>query len=187
MHNSEIQIGDIFLSGGNKFVQKFIRYFTDSLFSHSGCMGSGPGGLLATVETTPTIVTSQPFDRKYEQPDWLLVVEPLASQESKEKAFIKTWKEYVAERYGYETYLWFIYRSLVRKIGFEPKKMWSWASTGVTCTELTCYYLCKLSDEFAAIFSGKDLNTIAPQELMKIIDYNPELFKIKGWLKAPPA
>ena len=70
----------------------------------------------------------------------------------------------------------------MRKFGKEPNKIRKFVSNGVTCTELTCYYLSKINSQFATLFEGKDINTYSPEELQQLINQNSELFEFKGWL-----
>lgn len=179
--------GMIGLSGGNKFIQESIRIFTNSIFSHSFLTMKGPGDVLCALETTATIVNFSPLSNKDKEPGWIQMWEILADPVEIEKASINTFAEYVGCRYGYESYLWFIYRAGARKFRYEPLKMWDWVSHGVTCTELTCYTVENINPTFHGIFEGRDYNTIAPQELSVIMHSNSDKFRCVGWLKPLPA
>lgn len=178
--------GMIGLSGGDTFIQKAIRYFTGSIFSHSFITMNGPRDILCALETTSTIVKLAPLEHKLSEPNWIEMWEILADPIDIERASIQTFAEYVGSRYGYESYLWFMYRSGVRKFGYEPLKMWDWASHGVTCTELSCYTIERINPSFHTIFEGRDYNTIAPQELSIIMHDRSDLFRCAGWYKPLP-
>lgn len=179
----EIRPGMIGMSGGNSFIQKAIRFFTKSDFSHSFPISIGFEGVLSTFETTSTIVSSVPIEHKLAEPDWIELWEPICSEDIRRQALKEVYKEYAGTWYGYLSYLWFMYRWLIRKFGKEPKHVWSWADNNVTCTELTCYYIAKLGPEFAALFSDLDYSAQSPEELIIIMKSNPHLFKRIGWLK----
>ena len=137
---------------------------------------------ISSLETSSTIVKVISLFHKLEEPDYIKVYDIIASQEDKDRAALETYKEYSGCRYGYESYIWFIYRWIMRKFGKEPNKIWKFVSNGVTCTELTCYYLSKINSQFATLFEGKDINTYSPEELQQLINQNSELFEFKGWL-----
>jgi len=180
----DIKVGMIGLSGGDTLIQKGIRFFTGSIFSHSFVVIDGPNNIKSVLETTSTLVSVSPLDRKVNEPDWVQIWEPIAPDEYKKYAISETYKKFVGKRYGYESYFWFIYRWIVRKFGYEPTKMWRSFSKGVTCTELSCNYLFKIGSYFPELFKN-DLNTYAPQELYEIMNNNQDFFRLKGWLKLP--
>jgi hypothetical protein len=180
----ELKPGMIALSGGNEFIQKAIKFFTRSMFSHSFALMQGPYKILSSFETTSTIVSGADIAHKWEEDDYIQVWDVLeASDDEKRKSLKKLYKEYAKTRYGYESYLWFIYRAICRLFKYEPKIMWKWVSNGVTCTELSCYYLYNLNAIYRALFDGLDFNTLSPQELYNIMIFNPNLFKQIGWIK----
>lgn len=181
---SDIKPGMIGLSGGNSFIQKAIRFFTKSDFSHSFPIVNGPCNIISSFETTSTITTSNPLINKLQEPDWLEIWELVATSEDKNKALQDTFIEYSEEMYGHLSYIWFIYRWVCRLFKKEPKTVWKWAAGGVTCTELTCYYISRLNPTFAKLLEGKDLSAQSPEELIHIMESNPKLFIYRGWLKS---
>jgi len=178
----EIKEGMIGLSGGNSFIQNAIKYFTKSQFSHSFVVMDGPYRSLSILETTSTIVSLTPFSTKISEPNYIEMWEVISTIEIKD-ILKNNYLTYAAQWYGYLSYLWFMWRWFWRLLGIEKNVMWKWAVTGQTCTELTCNgYLCIL---FPEIFVGKDINTIAPEELRVIMLANPDKFKCLGWFKTP--
>lgn len=180
---SDVREGMIALSGGSEFIQHAIKFFTRSEFSHSFVVVSGPYGILSALETTSTIVSVSDLQHKTIEKDYVQVWEVLqATPLEKLRAAALTYQTYAKTRYGYESYAWFIYRAACRVVGQEPTVMWDCVSRGVTCTELTCFYLCNLNERYRALFSGIDFNTQSPEELRQIMLRNPELFREVGWL-----
>ena len=171
----ELKTGMIFLSGGEELVQKAIKFFTRSKFSHSFVIMPGPGGVLSALETTSTIVSFSPVSNKANEKNYIEVWLPSRVDEL---WLAKTYYDYSGKWYGYLSYTWFLYLWFCRLFGYEPKKMWEWCNSGVTCTELTCTYLSRIYPE---LFAGKDLNTLAPEELKEIMKASGE-FTLLGWL-----
>lgn len=174
----EYRAGMFGFQGGSHFIQRAIRFFIDSKWSHSFTMIAGPEGVLSSIETSSSIVQVVPFLRKFAEPDALEVWDPIgATDEARHLSLSRMYDEYSAERYGYESYLWFIWRWITRKLGSDRTVMWPCVSKGVTCTELTCYYLRGLGGEYAAMFEGRDVNTFSPEELYRLMQENRHLFK----------
>jgi hypothetical protein len=179
----EVKAGDIGLSGGNLFIQKAIRYFIGSQFSHSFTVLDGPYGVLSVLETTDTIVCMSPFHKKDSEANYIEMWRPVyAGNPSDIQEILKHgYEKYSANWYSYLSYLWFMYRWLCRKFKYEPKVMWKWVVNGQTCTELTCAGYVALI--FPELFLNKDLNTISPRELREIMIANPDKFIPLGWYK----
>jgi hypothetical protein len=172
-----IKDGMIGFSGGDQLIQRAIKFFTRSNWSHSFSVMT-VAGHLSTIDTTSTIVEVAPFENKLKEKDYFEIWTPTkASEEEINQAISKTYKEYSAKWYGYLSYLWFMYRYSLRLLEIEPIKMWSWANHGVTCTELTCFFIESLGGQYKDLFEGKDLNTQSPQELYDIVTNNTHLFK----------
>jgi hypothetical protein len=190
MSNTVIQLADIKpgmvgLSGGGTFIQKAIKYFTGSQWSHSFTVMLNENGVLSALETTSTQVHLDPMINKMSEPDYVQIWEVIAPEEDLHRANELVRKQFLGMWYGYLSYLWFMYRWLLRKMGKEPMTMWGWVSGGVTCTELTCTGIYYISEIFKGLFVGRDINTQAPQELEAIMINNPALFRFVGWLKLP--
>lgn len=189
---ADVRPGMIGLSGGQSFIQRAIRWFTGSDWSHSFMIISGPLGELSAIETTDLKVRVASMQHKMAEPDWLQIWQILPGGDPDRErsdhlhAGLAMYLEYTDTWYGYLSYLWFMYRALMRKVGYEPRTIWRWAAGGVTCTELTCYYLDQL-DRVRHVLTSRDLNTLAPAELLAIMHARPDLFKPVGWLKLPPA
>ena len=174
-------IGMIGLSGGDKWIQKAIRFFIKSDYSHSFTIVNGPFDGLSVIETTDSIVCMTPLDRKLNERNWVDLWQITdATQEEIKKANKIIYYKYSAMTYGYFSYIWFMYRWLCKKFKYEPKKMWSWCNKGVTCSELSSYGISILNDKYSKIFEGIDLNTISPKELEFIFKNNPNLFRYVG-------
>lgn len=174
----ELKRGQIGLSGGSSFMQRAIRYFIKSKFSHSFTVVL-VGDEMSALETTETRVTVTPMEKKIKESNWVQIWEVFAKKELKLHALAVSYFNNSGKFYGYGSYLWFIYRWVMRKFGKEPTKMWKWASKGITCTELTCDYLAML---FPEIFTN-DLNTYSPEELRKLMLQHPDKFLCLGWYK----
>lgn len=179
---TEVKSGMIGLSGGNAWIQRQIMFFTQSNYSHSFVIFKGLSGV-DVLETTETIVCVSPLERKIRESNEVEIWEPKASEQEKEAALRMVYEKYAAKWYGYLSYIWFIYRWAMRKIGKEPTIMWKWCTDGVTCTELTVAYLCCLNDEYVQIFKERDINSQSPEELKKIMVSHPKLFDYIGNLK----
>lgn len=181
-----IKPGTIGLSGGNQFIQRAIKLFTRSDFSHSFVIFSGPGQIVSTIETTPTIVITAPFDAKDREPDWVQIWDVFAPDEAKQGAAEKIFRKYSGYAwYGYKSYLWFIYRAIVRLFGKTPNQVWSWASHGVTCTELVTEYLRLISPVFKELLKDVDASAQTPEDLRLFMVAHPELFECLGWYQKP--
>lgn len=175
------KIGMIGLSGGNKWIQRSIRFFIGCEYSHSFTIMNGPFEELAVLETTDTIVCMTPLDRKLSEKNWVDLWEIIeASQEEIIAANKMIYIKYSAMTYGYLAYIWFMYRWLCRKFNYNPKKMWGWCINGVTCSELSACGISMLNSRYAKIFENVDLNTISPKELDVIFKSNPHLFRYVG-------
>lgn len=173
----DVKEGMIGFSGGNTFMQRAIRFFIGSRFSHSFTILNGPYGLSA-LETTTTIVAVTPFDRKAIEDNWVEIWEIIYPL-SKSLHLADSYYRNVGSWYGYLSYFWFMYRWVARKFKHEPTTMWKWCNSGVTCTELTCKYI-------DALFPGllkNDLNTYSPEELRNVMLNNIDKFTCVGWYK----
>jgi hypothetical protein len=171
------------LSGGNHFIQRCIRFFTGSPFSHSFVVFDGPTGA-DTLETSATIVQVAPVSRKLEEPDWILLFEPLAGAVERQDAAVDCYAKHSARWYGYLSYLWFMWRWAARWLGMEPSTMWKWAAGGVTCTELTTTWLGSLF-RVGPLLQGQDLNCWSPEELGRLCLQKPAHLRPVGWLRRP--
>lgn len=185
----EIKEGMIGFSGGNEFMQKAIRFFIGSKFSHTFTVIRSPYGeesnkdhnIISVIETTSTLVSMTPFHRKDNEDNYIEMYDVIADSFLKTSALEETYIRFSGKWYGYLSYFWFIYRWFMRKLfNKEPKQMWDWCNKGITCTELTCNYLYLL---FPEIFEGYDLNILSPDKLKEIINKNPNKFIYLGWYK----
>lgn len=178
----EIKLGMIGLSGGNKFMQRAIRFFTRSEFSHSFVVVDGPYQVLSVLETTESIVCLSDFYRKDSEENYIEMWEPIIKIDTSEilkKAYLTS----VGKYYGHLTYVWFIYDWVCSFFGYQPKIMWKWVNNGPTCTALVCEeYLSKI---FPHLFENIDFSTMTPEKLRKIMLNNPDKFKYLGWYKMP--
>lgn len=171
-----VRPGMVGLSGGKTFMQRAIRFFIGSKFSHSfSTIMVGPE--VSALETTETRITVTPLIRKKSEKNWVEIWDVIAADTAILDAIFETYSVYSGQYYGYLSYIWFIYRWIVRHFGIEPTKMWEWCNKGITCTELTCSYLSKL---FPDLFLN-DINTYSPKELRKIMLENPDRFRLLGW------
>lgn len=175
-----IKNGMIGFSGGDEFIQKAIKFFIGSKFSHSFVVISFPYGSLSALETTETRVTVTPVDRKLDENNYVEIWDVIAPEGDKNVAADYSFVTYSGKLYGYLSYFWFIYRWFMRLFGIEKKTMWKWAAKNVTCSELTASYLDFLYPE---LFKGMDINTITPKELYIIVKNNPDKFIRLGWYK----
>jgi hypothetical protein len=187
---SDIRPGMIAFSCGSSFISKAIAYFTrrapqELVPSHSFPIHEGPGGILCAIETTATKVHVAPLIRKLDEHDWIEVYEPVCEEQKIRYAAAQSFLIFPDQTYGYLSYLWFMWRWLLRKFGVEPVRMWKWVDGGITCTELTCGDLILRGDQFVGLLGSKDLNALAPQDLKDIINQKPDLFRQVGWLKLP--
>jgi hypothetical protein len=169
---------DLCFSGGDEFIQKAIRFFTQSKFSHSFVIMEGPGQRLCALETTSTLVTLTPANRKYLEKYYVEVWRPVGDNLKEtisilsQNAFIR----YSGNWYGHISYVWFIYRWFMSLFGRDLKKMWRWANRGITCTELT-------NTSFPFIIDNeRDPNTITPQIMRDWIARHPEYFTLVGYI-----
>lgn len=178
----DIKPGMIGLSGGESWIQRKIKFFTKSNYSHSFTIMKGPSGLDA-LETTDTVVCLSPMERKVYEKNYVDIWEPIASDEIKELAAKECYTEFSSEWYGYLSYLWFMYYWLMGLFGKKPTKIWKWCPKGITCTELSCHYVIKLGNTFSNLFNGVDLNTQSPERLYEKMKQNTTLFKYLGRLE----
>jgi hypothetical protein len=178
----DIKLGMIGLSGGKAWIQRQIMFFTGSEYSHSFIIVPGVSGLDA-LETTDTIVCTSPMERKVHESNEVEIWDTSASEDDRQFAWYTVYVSYAAKWYGYLSYIWFMYRWLMRNFGKEPKVMWKWCTHGVTCTELNVKYLSLLGPEYRELFKDLDLNAQSPEELKQIMIKNPKLFTYIGNLK----
>jgi hypothetical protein len=184
MNNFEVKIkvGDIGLSGGNLFIQKGIRFFTNSLWSHSfTVVPAFDENELAVMQTTETRSVVVPLNRKLNEPDWVFIYRPKASSAAIMSAISQSWGECSGEWYGYPSYFWFIYVWAMEKLNLRPSAIWGWAKGGVTCTELTSTYVRYLGIEYAKLIDTQDRSQWSPQRLQGVMDSRPDLFERVGW------
>ena len=174
----DLKSGMIGQSGGNLFIQKAIRFFTRSIFSHSFLIIEGPYKILSCLETTETIISLTDIFDKMENKDYIEVWKIKASQAAIDGAASWAYMKYSGKWYGYTSYLYYIWRFFT-----GSKKISKRLTDGTTCTELVCNYICMIGPEFSKLFEGIDLNTVTPQDLNEIMEANPALFEKIGWLK----
>lgn len=172
--------GLICFSGGNEFIQRCIRFFTSSRFSHTFTVVNCLDNFLYAFETTSTIVCLSPVHRKMAEKNYIEAFR--IKDDRKREIFnlnvLPAVNAYAGTWYGYLSYFWFIYRFIMRKFGIEPTKMWKWCNSGVTCTELHMIAFFATFPEL--IIPGRDINTFAPQELYNIIIANDKEFEFIG-------
>lgn len=174
-------LGMIGFSGGNKWIQRAIRFFIGSHYSHSFTILEGPFEEFSVLETTSTIVCLTPLERKLSESNWVdlwLITD--ASKDEIVNANKMIYENYSAMTYGYLAYLWFMYRWLCRKFKYEPKVMWKWCTHGITCSELTSIGISLLNERYSKLFDGYDLNAVSPEELNTIFKNNPSKFRYVG-------
>lgn len=171
--------GQICFSGGNSFMQKAIRFFLgkNALYSHSFVVVKGPHEILSALETTETRVTLTPVSRKLDENNWIEVWEAVHPDITKAITInsLRAYILYSGWFYGYFSYVWFIYRWVVRLFGVEPKRMWRWANRGITCTELTMVSYPYVIDD------DRDINTVDPMILRDHVSKNKD-FKFVGYI-----
>jgi len=66
----EFKEGMVCFSGGDSFIQKAIRFFTSSKFSHSFVIVEVEG-VLCALETTSTKIVCDPVEQKYKDDDYI--------------------------------------------------------------------------------------------------------------------
>jgi hypothetical protein len=176
----EIKEGMVGLSGGGHFLQKGIKLFLSNKFSHS-FVTFKVDGIISALETTSTIVCPSPFYRKDDEENYIEMWELVNDFERDmfKRTVLLSYCVYSATWYSYLSYFWFMYRWFMRLFKIEKTKMWNWCSSGVTCTELTCFPLKKIHPN---LFSN-DLNTYTVDILRKIMLANPDKFRCLGWYK----
>lgn len=176
MIRNNVRYGMIAQSGGNIFIQKAIKFFTRSKFSHSFLIINSPFDE-GVLQTTEAMVTITPIEEKYFGKDYCIFYDVDATMEEKIFAIKKTYVKYSGKWYGYLSYIYFI----MRYFGYKkpcPRSL-SW---GVTCTELVCFYLSNLNESYKKLFDWKDLSSLTPEDLRLIIEENKGLFVKQGWL-----
>jgi len=174
-----LEVGYIGLSGGRSLIQKAIRFFIQSDFSHSFTILK-VDNIFSALETTSTIVCVSPIVNKYYEKNWVQIWKPKADLKYFEWYVYRSYSSYAGIWYGYLSYIWFIWRWFWRLFGIEKRTMWNWCKNGITCTTLTCLYL---ENVFPQIFKNLDIYTISPQELLVIMQENPDKFEFLGWYK----
>lgn len=175
-----IKKGMIGLSGGKNLMQECIKFFISSKFSHSFII-IDVMGILSALETSSTVVTVSPMTNKKFEKNYVQIWELKTDLDQEKIDYFLTQVYFFSSCwYGYLSFFWFMYRWLCRKFNYEPKRMWNWCKKGMTCTELTCHYVECI---FPELFMDLDLNTISPQELLEIMQKNPDKFRSVGWYK----
>lgn len=177
----EVKPGMIGLAGGEEWIQKQIKNFTNSAWSHSFTVMNHTGEL-SVLETTVKYVHCIPLEEKASGTDYIAIWEPIVDPVQMQDASDRLYMKYIGMLYGYESYLWFIYRFIMSKFGKWPTKMWKIVANRVTCTELTVEGLHD-TDSLKELFPY-DLNTYSPQELFEVIETNPDKFRWVGWLRS---
>lgn len=174
----EIRQGMIGFSGGTRWIQRAIGYFTDSEFSHSFMVKNNADGIPCALETTFTTVMFGPVADKLQEKNWVEMWDVIAPEEQKAAA-LETCLPYIGSWYSYLSYLWFLYAWAKKKLGMRPPtKMWKWCTPGNTCTELTQKYPKYL---FPELFEGLDENIVTPPVLRNIMVEHPDKFVLLGW------
>lgn len=173
---NDVKFGMIAQSGGNIFIQKAIKFFTRSKFSHSFLIMHSPYEE-AVLQTTEAMVTITPVEEKFFGKDYCVFYDIEATMEEKVFAIKQTYIRYSGMWYGYLSYVYFIMRYFGYKKDCPHSLSW-----GVTCTELVCYYLMRLNENYYNLFKGKDLSSLTPEDLRIIIEANKGLFKEQGWI-----
>ncbi|MGV8130858.1 MAG: hypothetical protein ACP5N7_02030, partial [Candidatus Pacearchaeota archaeon] len=126
--NSQFEEGMICFSGGNSFIQKCIKFFTNCNFSHSFVIVKGPSGILSAFETTSTICCLSSVCKKHGEKNYIECYR--IKDEFARSLLIRysglAYLGYAGNWYGYLSYIWFMYRWLMRKFNIEKTKMWEW-------------------------------------------------------------
>lgn len=174
---NECQIG---FSGSDGFIQRGIKYFTDCDYSHSFSTLKGPFDYISAIETTSTIVAITPVNRKHDESNYIELWEVIDRRDEFNRAANRAYGTYSGMWYGYLTYVWFIYRWLMRKFKVEKKVMWAWCNRNVTCTELTASIVFSAFPELKD--KERDINTYSPKELRDVVIRYPQYFQWKGCL-----
>ena len=87
-----IREGMVGFAGGKTFIQRAIRFFIGSDFSHSFIIVEGPDSAQAALETTETVVTVTPMVRKLSEKNWVELWEIKAPLYDKLDAADKTYR-----------------------------------------------------------------------------------------------
>ena len=162
----------------NEWIAKQIAWFTDSKWSH--CFFTVPPmlGREMVMEAVAGGVSVAQFDLCYRAniDQAYEVYRFKISQENIDQAICKT-MDLFEVAYGFLHYVWFIYRTICKKLGKDIKSQDNWASkNGEVCSDLLRHYI--EASGYKSLFEGYGQDSAAPQDIYDIVLAHPELFEL---------
>lgn len=170
--------GDIVLSSTKSgFIPNAIKWFTQSVFSHSFVTTPSVLGQPMCIEAAEGGVDFTLFNKSYlnNLNEGYEVWEIKVSRSIKDKA-IKSILNDLELHYGFLEYPFFIWRRICLFFGKDIKASNNWNTQGMICSQLCVSYLkaCGLESVLAGYGNG----SIAPQDLRNIFSAHPKIFKL---------
>jgi hypothetical protein len=165
----------------SSLLSKFIRWFTNSKFSHSFVTMPDVLGIPMCIEAESGGVDTARYDSNYlNNADEAVEVWTLNIPQTVKDQALKQIINDLEIPYGFLEYVWFIWRKLNLLFGRDIKNQNNWNTNGMICSQLVVAFLkaCKLD-----IFQGYGNGSIAPQDLRNIMVAHPELFTLSQQIR----
>lgn len=167
----------VLASTKGEFIPNAIKWFTNSVFSHSLMTMPEILGIPMCIEAAENGVDMTRFDIGYIQNKnqsyqvWKVKI----SKKTKDKALSIILND-LEISYGFLEYLYFIVRRLCLFFGKDIKSTNNFITNGMICSQLCVAYLnaCGLQHTM----DGYGVGSIAPQDLQNIFKANPKVFEL---------
>jgi hypothetical protein len=177
-----MNFGDIVLANTKKgFIVNAIKWFTNSVFSHSFVTMPDVLGFPMCIEACDHGVDMTRFDTGYlnNMGQGYEVWQINVDQSIKDEAL----KEIINDLetgYGFLEYPWFMWRHFLRFFGKDIKSQDNWNTWGMICSQLCVSYLKVILTAIGRedVLAGYGNGSISPQDLQDIFKANPDLFSL---------
>jgi hypothetical protein len=162
-------------------IQKIIRYFTNSQWSHSLLITTPVAGVESVHEAAGRGVQVVPFEKNYEKAPGYYQLYSISPDYATEDQIFQSLAQchliYSGDEYGTLQLLWFPYRVFMEKVfKKDVRHQKNWLSNGVICSELVYHFLSGLGSVFVEMLSPFSPDTIQSEDLYRMYETNPHIF-----------
>lgn len=163
------------------FYSRAVRWFTNSLWSHSFHLSIDYLGQRMVFETD---LKAQlvPFEKEYveKKADAYELWRPIkATQPMILTAAKRCFYDVAGETYGFLSIPWFAIREVIYWI--TGKKLWrNFKTEGAICSESLIIYLQYLGGEYQEAFKHLTRDETSPEDIYRIVKSRPDLFELIG-------
>ena len=180
--------GSIILLNNKKGIfPALIRFFTHSKYTHNAITMGNIIPKSESILTAELLITVHPLQRYFEDPNYEFSIYEIQGIDEKdlETIVLDLYEKRVSRGYAFWQNLWFIYRRVAEKLGFDVRKQGNWFPKNDNCSEET-YDLIKMAAEkknltnLLCLLNEWNSNCFSPGDSNFIFNLFPDYFiKVK--------